>query len=399
MESKIYLYITLLLTMLGTAAAEAEQPVSIPSYLKGYEEIYKANPRAANRLWFRQAKYGMFIHWGLYSLEGIDPFEQQKLMIPVSEYEKKMERFTGENFDADFIAELAVRSRMKYITFVTKHCEGFCLWDTRYTEFNSMNSAAKRDFVQELYDACEKHRLGLFLFYEYGFEWHHPHSPSVEEIGPSAIDYEGKTGKQEPCYAYGAEHDISKFVDYAHNQMLELVERYPNVAGIWIDGAGPLQRMPEIFRLQELYDAIHAKSPHALISCKWGIPGTEDFYAPEQHQFLNFFDSGTIMPGTKPLEICNTLSPGWGFNRDQTAWRPDTENVRQWLKLTSYLDANLLLNIGPDGTGRVTEQEQQILGEVAAWLNENGFPAPEEGQAIFESMWLTFKDYRKKKKH
>lgn len=134
----------------GTACAAfvrvpaAEKPLAVPLHLKGREEQFRTDPRQAAMEWFRDAKFGLFIHYGLYSLDGIHPFEQHRLKIPVAEYEKKAARFTAEKFDAGALCDLALEAQMKYVTLVTKHCDGFCLWDTQQTGFNSVRSVARR---------------------------------------------------------------------------------------------------------------------------------------------------------------------------------------------------------------------------------------------------------------
>jgi len=149
--------------VLAQGALRAASPVpEIPSYLKGYEKLFAEDPRAAALQWFREAKFGLFIHYGLYSLDGIHPFEQHRLKIPVAKYEKKAVRFTAEKFDAGAFCDLALEAQMKYVTLVTKHCDGFCLWDTKHTAFNSVRSAAKRDLVAEMVAACNQRGLALF---------------------------------------------------------------------------------------------------------------------------------------------------------------------------------------------------------------------------------------------
>lgn len=154
---------------------------SIPSYLTGYETAYAKNPRAAATQWFREAKFGLFLHYGLYSLEGRHEWLQYKELIPVAEYAKLKDRFTAEKFDADFIADLAVDSGMKYVNITTRHHDSFCLFETKETDFNSVNSPAKRDLVGELAEACAKRKLGLCLYYSHGRDWRHPHAPNNDK--------------------------------------------------------------------------------------------------------------------------------------------------------------------------------------------------------------------------
>ncbi|MBT4821816.1 MAG: alpha-L-fucosidase precursor, partial [Lentisphaerae bacterium] len=157
--------------------------IAIPSYLQGYEEIYKDDPRAAATQWFRDAKYGLFLHYGLYSLVGRHEWVQLKEQIPVAEYAKLKDQFTADKFDAMYIAEFAKDCGMKYVNITTRHHDSFCLFNTAETDFNSATSPAKRDLVGELAVACETHGIGLCLYYSHGRDWKHPHAPNNDQWG------------------------------------------------------------------------------------------------------------------------------------------------------------------------------------------------------------------------
>jgi len=356
-----------------TFPARGELPVSstaallpVPSYLKGYEKLYSENPRQAALAWFKDAKFGLFIHYGLYSLDGIHPFEQFRLKIPVREYEKKTGRFTAEKFDADALCDLAVEANMKYVTLVTKHCDGFCLWDTKQTDFNSVRSAAARDFVAELVAACNMRGLGFFAFYEYGFEWRHPHGPRRADFRTAITEVAYPT--PEPAYAYGSDYDLKRYIDYAHAQIEELLTNYGPIAGIWLDGvAVPLNGDRSKFRCQELYDKIHRLQPHALVSFKCGVTGTEDFFAPERQQ-LQYIKPGS----TKMIELCEALNPSWGYVRSEA--HHDVDWVMQRLAFTREKQMNYLLNIGPLPDGSLLPADAATLEEVGRRIREQGWP-------------------------
>ena len=349
----------------GALRAASPDP-EIPSYLKGYEKLFANNPRAAGLQWFRDAKFGLFIHYGLYSLDGIHPFEQHRLKMPVAEYEKKAARFTAEKFDAGALCDLALEAQMKYVTLVTKHCDGFCLWDTKHTVFNSARSAAKRDFVAEMVAACNQRGLGFFAFNEYGFEWHHPHGPRRKDF-PTAIT-EVPYPAPEPAYAHGPDYDLNRYIDYAHAQIEELLTRYGPIAGIWLDGvAVPLSGDRSRFRCQELYDKIHRFQPHALVSFKHGVTGTEDFYAPERGQLQH------IKPGdSKAAELCESLNPSWGYVKTEA--HHDADWVMQRLAFTRNNQMNYLLNVGPLPDGFALPADAATLREVGRRIRQQGWP-------------------------
>jgi alpha-L-fucosidase len=321
----------------------------------------------ASLQWFRDAKFGLFVHYGLFSLGGVHPFYQFREKIPVRVYEKRAERFTAENFDADFICDLALAAGMKYVNLVTKHCDGFCLWDTELTDFNSVNSAAGRDLVAEMVKACNKRGLGFFAFYEHGFDWRHPHAPRRKDFDTKLVEV--NYPEPEPTYAYGDDYDLDKYLDFASDQVAELLTNYGPIAGIWLDGiAVPLSGDRKRFRCQQLYDRIHALQPHAMVSYKHGVTGTEDFRAPERWQLRK------IKPGdnTKPVELCESLSPGWGYVKG--AEHHDADWAWKRLAFTREKGMNYLLNIGPLGDGSVHPEDLVTLREVGQRLRKQGWP-------------------------
>ena len=159
---------TFLLTSAGAAAAaavnlparlvsaDAKPPPPMPAYLKGYETLYRSDPRAAARQWFREAKFGLFLHYGLYSLEGRHEWLQYREKIPVAKYAKLKDRFTAEKFNADVVTDLAVAAGMRYVNITTRHHDSFCLFATNQSDFNSVNSPARRDLICELAEACAR---------------------------------------------------------------------------------------------------------------------------------------------------------------------------------------------------------------------------------------------------
>ncbi len=343
---------------IGAAAAMplAAAP-QVPSYLKGYETLYARDPRAAAVQWFRDAKFGMFIHYGLYSLLGRHEWVQFRELIPVAKYAELKRQFTAAKFDANAIADLAVAARMRYINITTRHHDSFCLFRTRQTDFNSVNSPARRDLVAELAAACRKKGLGLFFYYSHGRDWKHPHAPNNDEWGGSARP---NYPTPEPSYAYGKEHDLQKYLDFMQAQITELLTHYGPVAGIWLDGiATPLSGDRAKFQCQKLYDYVHSKQPQVLVSYKQGLLGTEDFMAPEHKAVTN--------PSGKPLEICTTMqSKGWGYVQDATHLTAD--QVLERLAKAREANANLLLNTGPLGDGSIHPQDQAVFREVGKRL-------------------------------
>lgn len=333
-----------------------DSQIHIPAFLKEYKNLYQQNPRKAAIEWFRNARYGMFIHYGLYSIPGQGEWVQLSEKIHVADYAKLANEFTAKNFDADFITDLALEAEMKYINITTRHHDSFCLWDTKFTDFKSTNTPAKRDLIAELYEQCTQKGLGFYLYYSHGRDWRHPHAPNNDKWGGSARP---KYETPEPFYKYGEEHDLNVYLEYVTNQVDELLTMFPDVGAIWLDGIGvPKSGDYSVFKCQELYDLIHAKHPHMLVSYKQGLLGTEDFLAPER----KYKSEGKP---EKPLEICDHLQRNkWGYASAQDGKHKTKEEVINMLQAANNYPANLLLNTGPLPTGEMHPEDIKVLRQV-----------------------------------
>jgi len=323
--------------------------------------------------WFKTAKFGLFMHYGLYSLLGRGEWVQFHEKIHVKEYEKLKDQFTAENFNADFITDLALQAEMKYVNLTTRHHDSFCLFNTKATDFNSINSPAKRDLVEELANACAKKGLGLCLYYSHGRDWRHPHAPNNDKWGGSARP---NFDTPEPYYKYGAEHDLNIYIDFMHAQLTELLTQYGPVTSIWLDGYGvPVSGPIKEFRIEETYALIRRLQPQSMISAKWGYLGTEDYYAPEYHWLENepakakeMLDSG------KPCEICTAIA-GWGYTKKYDGKHRGAESIIGNLQYARKYNANLLLNTAVLPDGSIDKEDIRSLQEVGQMIRKNGWPA------------------------
>lgn len=344
----------------------------IPSYLSGKKEAFQANPRAANLQWFQEAKYGMFIHYGLYSQLEKGEWVQLRDTIPVAQYAKLKDTFSADKFDAERITNLAIQAGMKYITITSKHHDGFCLFETKATDFNVLNSPCGRDLIRELYQACEQKGLGLFLYYSYGADWKHPYF-YPREAGWSAARPAYK--EPQPEYLYEKEEDFEIYVDFVHTQITELLTQYPNIAGIWFDPIMGYYSRPDLFPMDSTYALVRSLSSHALISFKQGANGDEDFMAPERGGGAKVGQQFEVarkvyeLNKDKPREICNTLQPhAWGYNKQHDGNHKSSEEVLEMLEDAASMNANLLLNVGPKGDGSFPEEDIRALEGAGARL-------------------------------
>jgi len=348
----------------------------VPSYLKKHSEEYQKNPRAANLQWFKDARFGMFIHYGLYSQLGKGEWVQLRDTIPLDEYAKLKDTFTASGFDADFIVQLAKKAGMKYITITSKHHEGFCLFKTKETDYNSFDSPAHRDLIGELAKACEKEGIGLFLYYSYAADWKHPWFYS-REAGWTNARPAYKVKPEE--YKYEKPEDFRKYVDYVHAQLRELLTQYPTIAGIWFDPIMGYYANPDVFPIEETYALIRSLSPHALISFKQGANGDEDFMAPERGGGARVGSQYPVaqrafeLNKNKPKEVCNTMQPHlpgvhggatWGYNKSIDGHHLKVDDVKIMLGDALSHNYNLLLNIGPLPDGSVHTEDVETLSNL-----------------------------------
>jgi alpha-L-fucosidase len=341
--------------------------MAAPKFLRNYKSEYEHNPREAALRCFADSKYGLFLHYGLYSLIGSHEWLQLKELIPVAEYAKLSDRFTAEGFDAGAIVKLAVDAGMNYINLTTRHHDSFCLFKTEQTPFNSLNTPCGRDLVGELAEACDDSGLALHLYYSHGRDWRHPHAPNNDGWGGNARP---TYDPPEPTYATGDRHCLHHYLQFMTDQITELLTQYPHpVASIWLDGIStPLSRPDgaELMQCQELYDHIHRLSPYTLVSYKQGLTGTEDFFAPE-HRAIE-------RPG-RLIEICTTLCPGsWGYHKDKAGTHLDAEQVWQKLSEIGEQGCNLLLNTGPLPDGSLDPEDVAVLKAVGKRIREQGYP-------------------------
>lgn len=363
------------LKMTGLAAAgllACQKGVSVPGYLKGYDSIFSLDPRKAAIDWFKDAKFGLFMHYGLYSLLGRGEWVMLTETIPVAEYAKLFDQFTADKFDADLICNMAVDAGMKYVNITSKHHDGFCLFNTKATDFNSVKAPSKRDLVYDLANACAKRDLGFFLYYSYAADWKHPYFyPREKGWSCARPDYKAL----ESTYLFKEDADFRRYVDFVHVQLEELLSQYGPIAGIWFDPIMGYYKRPDLFPIEETYHLIRSKQPQCLISFKQGANGSEDFVAPERHVH-GHTQGGHIgskiwqLNKDKPKEICDTLQPkgipgnSWGYNKYADGKHMQADDVMKMLDVAQNMDANLLLNTGPLPDGDIDPIDVKTLREV-----------------------------------
>jgi len=356
----------------------------VPSYLRDHAGRWVTDPHAANLAWWRQAKLGLFVHYGLYSQLAEHEWVQFRRRIPVAQYARLKDNFTAHRFDAEFLTDLAIEAEMKYVNLVTCHHESFCLWGSKAEPFNSVNSPCGRDLVGELAAACARKGLGFFTYYTFMLNWRHPYFLGQSEFPYARPAYE----QPQPEYLYRTRDDFRRYLDYVRSCLTELLTGYGPLAGMWLDLIMAWYLLgPEVIPIEEFYALIRAQQPHIMLSWKQGATGTEDFGSPEQH-FHSLEDRCRQQGGeaaaararvaweanhAKHNEICATLQPGsWGFN----AFEPHrtSQEVYDLLGHALAHDCNLLLNIGPLADGSVHPTQVRLLRDLGARIRKDGWP-------------------------
>lgn len=350
-----------------------------PPYLNGYEKLYKQNPRETALQWFKDAKFGLFMHYGLYSLLGRHEWVMYREKIPVAEYEKLKDDFTAKNFDADFITDLALDAGMKYITITSRHHDSFCLFDSYVSDYNSASSPAKRDLIGELAEQCCQKRLGLFLYYSYALDWRHPYFYPRKFLDIARPAYDN----HEPRYKWSKDEDFRRYINFVHGQIRELLTNNGPVAGMWFDPIMGYYARPDLFPIGETYAMVRELQPQTLISFKQGATGDEDFAAPERsgHSLADrvrdligpeqakIAENAWNKNKDKHIEICDTLQPqGWGYIKADEGHHKTADQVMDMLANASAMNANLLLNTGPLPDGSIHPEDVKTLREVGRRL-------------------------------
>jgi alpha-L-fucosidase len=314
--------------------------------------------RLAAREAYRGARFGMFVHWGVYSLLGQGEWVMQNRDLTVPTYEWLASTFNPVKFDAREWVATAKSAGMRYITITARHHDGFSMFATKATRYNIVDwTPFKRDPLKELADECRRQGLALYFYYSQ-LDWHHP-------------DYfpRGGTGKNTGRPDGG---DWNRYVDFMDQQLTELLTNYGALGGIWFDGMWDKPEAP--WRLDRTYGLIHKLQPAALIvpnHHKAPLPG-EDVQTFEQDlPGANTAGFNTREIGALPLETSLTMNASWGFNITDRRFK-STRELIGYLARAAGNDANLLLNVGPRPDGTIQPEAVERLRAVGQWLQTYG---------------------------
>jgi alpha-L-fucosidase len=354
----------------------AEPEAAIPSFLAGYGDLYRQNPRAATKKWFDEARFGLFMHYGVYSQLAHGEWVQLREAIPVAEYGKLQATFDPKGFDADAICDLAIAAGMKYVNLTARHHDSFCLFRTNESDFTSLDSPARRDLVGELGASCEKKGLGLCLYYSYALDWRHPYFYSREAGQKGEVTWESARpayAEPQPEYKFEKDEDFTYYLNFVHEQMREILDRY-RPAVLWLDPIMGYYARPDLFPIEVTYELIREADPGVLICFKQGANGDEDFVAPEREPRAHA-RGGRVAELAwernegKKIEICDTLQPRvWGYDERNQGQHRTADEVMAMLEHCDKYSANLLLNTGPLPDGSIHPDDIKTLQVVGKRL-------------------------------
>lgn len=340
----------------GSSMPAAAQPGYIPS-----------EDNLLSRKQFEESRFGIFIHWGIYSMLGRGEWVMQNEDIDYREYPHLAAGFCPSRFDAAEWAQLFRESGARYVTFTTRHHDGFSMFNSKASEYNILKATPfRRDILAELADALGREGLQLHLYYSH-LDWGRTDYCPLGRTGTGTGRPEGKDG------------DWEHYMEFINAQLTELLTGYGKIGAVWFDGvwdkdAFPREDQPAIWNLSEQYELIHRLQPQCLI-------GNNHHLLPFEGEDIQIFERD--LPGQNeyglsgqeisrlPLETCQTMNRSWGYRIKDTDYK-SADFLIEYLVRTAAKGANLLLNIGPRPDGTIPEEAASRLREIGKWLKVNG---------------------------
>lgn len=322
--------------------------------------------KAESRKWFQEARFGMFVHWGLYAITGRDMWYYSTEAVDKEYYERLVDRFNPVDYDPVKWARLAREAGMRYAVFVAKHHDGFCLWDSRHTDFKITNGPYGRDLLRPWLEAYRAEGLKVGVYHSL-IDWHHPHF-TVDYFHPQRARADDLNRSR----------DFRIYLDYLHSQVRELMTDFGRIDIYWPDFSyGPQaetglpgKQAPE-WRSEELKAMVEELQPGILVNNRLGFSGIMscDFTTPEQN--IPREDVSKTDKAAPMWEACETLGSSWGYCRGDGAVKSVALLIRHLVTCVSN-NGNLLLNVGPTPRGRIQPEFMERLEEVGRWLDLYG---------------------------
>ena len=334
--------------------------------------------------WFVESRFGMFIHWGLYALPARHEWIRHGEEISDDAYAPYFKFFEPDLFDPGAWARMAREAGMKYVVITTKHHEGFCLFDSQYTDYKAPNTPCGKDLIREVVDAFRAEGLRIGFYYSL-IDWHHPDFP-IDAIHPMR--------KHPDAHDLNRSRDMAVYREYLFKQVRELLTNYGKIDILWFDFSYPDERLNDLggkgrddWHSEALLKLVRELQPQVIVDNRLDLPPEmADIHTPEQFQPREW-----VTVDGKPVywETCQTFSGSWGYYRDEESWK-SPEQLIQMLINTVSCGGNLLMNVGPTARGLFDSRARNALGVYRDWMalhsrsiygcTQSEFAAPEYGR-------------------
>ena len=322
------------------------------------------NASNANLDWFLNDRFGLFIHWGLYSLPARHEWVRNREKISNEAYQKYFDHFDPDLYDPRVWAQEASNAGMKYAVITTKHHEGFCLWDSALTDYKAPCAPAGRDLLAPWVQAFRERDLKIG-FYHSLIDWHHPDFP-IDGLHPMRDDVAFRESQKD--------RDVSRYAQYLHGQTRELLTRFGKVDVIWFDYSYPhlnwgwsKGKGHNDWQSESLLKMVRELQPGIIVNDRLDL-GVGDVKTPEQYQPRAWMES----QGQRVVwEACQTLNGSWGYDRDNMDWKPVDMLVKMLIDSVSK-GGNLLLNVGPTARGEFDPRAVETLRGIGQWMRQHG---------------------------
>lgn len=323
-------------------------------------DVIRPMPTPGNTEWFTADRFGLFIHFGLYAEAARHEWVKSNEQISNEDYQKYFDHFDPDLYDPKAWAKAAKEAGMKYFIITTKHHEGFCLWDSKYTDYKVTNTPYGKDILKPMVEAFREEGLKVG-FYHSLLDWHHP---------DYTVDAPHPMRNNQEYIAQDKDRDITRYADYLYNQVEELMTQFGKIDIIWFDFSvspanGFAGKGKEIWQSERLLKMIRGYQPDIIINDRLQID--QDVKTPEQYQPREW-----LKVNGQPVvwEACQTLSGSWGYYRDEESWK-STEMLIKMLVDSVSKGGNMILNVGPTGRGEFDYRAMNALKGIGAWMHYN----------------------------
>ena len=321
--------------------------------------MYQPKATKGKTDWFVHDRFGMFIHWGLYALPGRHEWVKQREEMTDAQYAPYFARFNPARFDPDGWADLAAAAGMKYMVITSKHHEGFCLWDSQFTDYKATNTPWGGDLLQEVIRAFRSRGLKVGFYYSL-IDWHHPDF-TVDRIH-ALRNHPNRVGLNQG-------RDMSRYREYMKNQVRELLTNFGKIDIIWYDFSYPGEdgKGHDDWDSAGLEALSRSLQPDIVINNRLDLPSSADIYTPEQFQPREW-----VRVDGEPVvwETCQTFSGSWGYHRDEATWKSPGQLIRMLVNTVSA-GGNLLMNVGPTALGELDTRAEDALRAYRDWMAQH----------------------------